>query len=264
MAYLHYLRSNISSISRRKFIIAAIAASSLLLSGPMLIRRMSVDERAFLFRGQMILLLEAVVFTGSWYVWITLRHLLDSISTGSRGGSIVYCTWFTKLAVAVMLCLAQLSLVINNFVYGEDPPLLSIACFACLGVLVQFVICYFCLNRAHQLIDWATVLFFAGNRVQHSKSVHWMKFIIASLFSISISAYGLCRGSQAPVIKTVEVPVKGLATSMDRLSVAAVADIHLGPTVGRTKLERVVHMVNSLKPGLYRSLFIYTLFTLAL
>jgi len=264
MTYLHYLRSNISLISRRKFIIAVIAASSLLLSGPMLIHRLSVDERALLFRGQMILLIQAVAFTGSWYVWTTLRYLLDGISTGRRGGSIVYCTWFMKLAVAVMLFLAQMSFVIQYFIYGEDPPLLSFICYTCLGILVQFVICYFCLNRAHQLIDWATVLLFSNKRVLHSKSLHWMKFIIASLFSISISAYGLYRGLQAPVVKTVEVPIKGLATSMDGLSVAAVADIHLGPTVGRTKLERVVHMVNSLKPGLYQSLFIYTLFTSAL
>ena len=266
MDYLYFVRSRISSIGHRKFMIVVIAVSALLLSGPLFIRRLSlsVDERAFLFRGQMTLFIEAVIFAASWYVWVRLRHLLDSISGEDCVGSVPYCTWFIKLVVAVVLFLAQMSFVINYLTYGEDPSLLSFICFVCLGILVQFVICYFCLSRALQVIDWAVGSFSVGRRPSYTVSVHGMKFIIASLFSVSISIYGLYQGLQAPVIKTLEVPIKGLAASMDWLNVVAISDIHLGPTVGRTKLERVVHMVNNLKPGLYDSLFICTLAILIL
>lgn len=73
-----------------------------------------------------------------------------------------------------------------------------------------------------------------------------------------MSVYGLYGGLQAPTLKTLEIPIKGLATSMDRLSVAAIADIHLGPTVGRTKLERIVQMMNTHDFGLYHSFTYYS------
>ena len=236
--------------------IAVIAVSAVLLSGPLLIRKLSVDERAFLLRGQMILLLEAAIFTGSWYVWSRLRYLLDSISIESWSGSAVCCIWFTRLAIAVMLFLAQLSFIIHYFIHAEDPPLLSFISFVCLGILIQFVICYFCLGRVYQVIGWTRRWCFGAKRARCSIYVHWIKFITALLYSISISICGLYGGLKAPTVQTVEVPINGLATSLDRLSVAVISDIHLGPTVGRTKLERVVHMVNSLKPGVHHS-FIY-------
>jgi len=250
MDSLDFLRSGVSLIGRRKLLIIVITAGAILLSGPLFIHRLSVDERAFLFRGQMILLIEAVLFSGSWYVWVRLRSIVDSISRRDRGDTVVHCTWFAKLAVALMLFLSHMSFVIHYFISGDDPLLLSLICFTCLGIHVQFVVCYFCLGRAYQVINWTKSLFFVGERAPYNISaVHRMKFITASLFSVSISIYGLYGGMQAPTVKTVEIPVKGLAASMDRLNVAVIADIHLGPTVGRTKLERVVHMVNSLKPG---------------
>ena len=256
MAIVDCIQLNIALIGRRKFVIAAIAISALLLSGPLLIRRLSVDERAFLFRGQMILLIEAVLFTGSWYVWSRLRYLLDSVSRDGSHSPVVYCIRFTKLAVAVMLVLAQMSFVIHYFVHGQDPPLLSFICFVCLGILVQFVVCYFCINRAYQLIDWVHVNFGYRQRIRSNISVQWMKFFISLLSAITMSVYGLYGGFKVPAVKTVEIPIKGLAMSMDRLSMAAVADIHLGPTVGRTKLEQVVHIVNTQEFGMCH-LFMY-------
>jgi len=263
MDSLNFLRSCVCRIGRRKLMIAVIAVSTVLLSGPLLFRKLSIDDRWFLIRGNMILLIEAVLFTGSWYVWTRLRCLLDSLSTGACSGYVVYCTRFTRLVVAVMLFLAQMSFIVHYFIHAEDPPLLSLLCFVCLGILFQFIICYFCLGRVYQLICWARRWHFAGTRADCSLSVQWTKFITALLFSVSISVYGLYGGLKAPAVKTVEVPIKGLAASMDRLSVAVISDIHLGPTVGRTKLERVVLMVNSLQPGLYHS-FIYALFSVIL
>ena len=255
------LQCGVSLTWRPKLMIVVIIVIALLLNCPLLIRKVSVDERVYLFRGQMILLIEAAIFTASWYVWTRLRYLLERISRAGRSGSFLYCTWFTRFAVAVMLFLAQMSFIIDYFIHAEDPLLLSLVCFVCLGIVIQFVFCYFCLGRVYQVIGWARHWCFAATSAQNDDFVLLTKFIGALLFSISISVYGLYGGLKVPTVKTVEVPIKGLATSMDRLSVAIISDIHLGPTVGRTKLAYIVHVVNYLRPGWCYS-FIYVLFTL--
>jgi len=251
MPFVDCVRSYITLIEHRKGLIAVIAISTLLLCRPLI-----VNEKSFLLK---ILLTEAVMFIGSLYVWVTLRYLLDSIPKDGCGCSVVCCIWFTKLSVALTLVLAHMSFALYYFLHGEDPPLLSFISFVCLGIFVQFVVCYFCMNTTYLVIDWTGNRFFGRRRIMRDISVHWMNFLVALLLSISMSVYGVYEGLQAPVLKTVEIPVKGLATSMDRLSVAAVADIHLGPTVGRTKLERVVQIVNNQEFGLYNSFTYYYL-----
>jgi len=48
-------------------------------------------------------------------------------------------------------------------------------------------------------------------------------------------------------ITRLSIPVKG-RISQDRLTIAQLSDIHLGPNVGRTKLTSIVEMTNQLQP----------------
>lgn len=71
---------------------------------------------------------------------------------------------------------------------------------------------------------------------------------LAVLVSAVLSVVGLLNAAQPPAVKTVEVPMHWLPASMDNLKIALLSDIHLGPTVGRTKMEMFVKMVNTLEP----------------
>ncbi|KAJ8335562.1 hypothetical protein SKAU_G00389040 [Synaphobranchus kaupii] len=57
---------------------------------------------------------------------------------------------------------------------------------------------------------------------------------------------GLMNASLPPEIVRVEIPLEKLPLSLDYLKVVLLSDIHLGPTVGRSRLELIVSMVNNL------------------
>jgi hypothetical protein len=54
----------------------------------------------------------------------------------------------------------------------------------------------------------------------------------------------------APVVKRVRIPLAKLSPSADGLRIALVADIHLGPVLGRRHTERIVSAINRLDADL--------------
>ncbi|GFR63684.1 transmembrane protein with metallophosphoesterase domain [Elysia marginata] len=60
---------------------------------------------------------------------------------------------------------------------------------------------------------------------------------------------GIYTASQPPAVRHVEIPIKDLPTNLDGLSLVQISDIHLGPTVGFTKLNMIVDIVNRQNPG---------------
>ncbi|KAK0061817.1 transmembrane protein with metallophosphoesterase domain [Biomphalaria pfeifferi] len=61
------------------------------------------------------------------------------------------------------------------------------------------------------------------------------------------SVYGLYNASQPPVVKDVKIPIRDLPIGLNGLKIVQLSDIHLGPTVGFSKLSKIVTIVNQEK-----------------
>jgi predicted MPP superfamily phosphohydrolase len=70
--------------------------------------------------------------------------------------------------------------------------------------------------------------------------------LLAVLFS-AIGFYNARR--RAPVVR-VDVPIDDLPAALDGFTIAQISDIHVGPTIKRHYVERIVAAVNGLKPDL--------------
>lgn len=68
--------------------------------------------------------------------------------------------------------------------------------------------------------------------------------------SLVVGALGVRDAIAGPLIKEVAVPVPGLSPGLDGLRIAQISDLHIGPTLRRSYVERVVDAVVSLKPDL--------------
>jgi predicted MPP superfamily phosphohydrolase len=53
-----------------------------------------------------------------------------------------------------------------------------------------------------------------------------------------------------PIVERVRIPLRRLGRPMDGYRIALVSDIHLGPILGRAHIERIVRVVNDLRPDL--------------
>jgi predicted MPP superfamily phosphohydrolase len=60
---------------------------------------------------------------------------------------------------------------------------------------------------------------------------------------------GLWQASH-PVVYRVRIPVRGLPPRFTGFSIAQVTDLHVGPTIRRARVQRVVNLVNGLAPDL--------------
>lgn len=78
----------------------------------------------------------------------------------------------------------------------------------------------------------------------------WYHITACSVVTLSalISIWGFLRILMGPSIVNIDVPIDQLPSGLENFSVAQLSDIHIGPTIKRRFLEKVVHRTNQLKP----------------
>lgn len=226
---------------------AALAAGTVFVS--MIISRSYLSESLrlgawrWLLRLQLALFVNSLMLIGSLYIWRgTVSNLSHSVASESA------CFQLWKAAVVTFLALAHSSFFTMLFLVAEEPYLFSLAAYSCLGayIIMLFFLCTLSgMEQAYQLLAWRS------GRVVGSLD-KTRKLTLRPALAVAVTAVlsiaGLLNAAQPPLVKTVAVPIHQLPPSMDNLKVVLLSDIHLGPTVGRTKMEMFVKMVNQLKP----------------
>ncbi len=61
---------------------------------------------------------------------------------------------------------------------------------------------------------------------------------------------GIWEARRRPGVRRVEIPLKGLPARFEGFRIAQVSDLHVGPTIGRTRTREVVDCVNALQADL--------------
>jgi predicted MPP superfamily phosphohydrolase len=70
------------------------------------------------------------------------------------------------------------------------------------------------------------------------------------LATSGLTGYGLFEALRRPKIVTIDLPVKDLPKDLDGFTIAQITDIHVSHTLRRPFVQRIVDMVNELKPDL--------------
>ena len=74
----------------------------------------------------------------------------------------------------------------------------------------------------------------------------WMTVALATAFT----AVGFVVARMRPGVVEVEIPIEGLPTELHGFRIAQITDIHVGPTIRRGYLQRIVNQVNALQADL--------------
>jgi hypothetical protein len=66
------------------------------------------------------------------------------------------------------------------------------------------------------------------------------------LLSLAITLWGFVNARRTAAVVTVDVPITGLPAALHGFTIAQISDIHVGPTIKRPYLRRIVEAVNRL------------------
>lgn len=70
------------------------------------------------------------------------------------------------------------------------------------------------------------------------------------LLAVLFSAIGFYNARRRAPVVSVDVPIDDLPAALDGFTIAQISDIHVGPTIKRHYVERIVAAVNELEPDL--------------
>src|SRR5262249_17358404 len=73
---------------------------------------------------------------------------------------------------------------------------------------------------------------------------------VISALVLPALAWGFVVARRTPKVERVTVPIKGLGKAFDGVRIVQITDVHIGETLDRRFLQRVVDRVNSLKPDI--------------
>jgi len=65
-----------------------------------------------------------------------------------------------------------------------------------------------------------------------------------------VSGYGVYESHRKAVVEDVSIPMDNLPMAFNGFRIVQISDIHIGPTIKRAFVERIVRQVNDLKPDL--------------
>lgn len=218
---------------------------SMLISRTVLSERVDIVTRSRLFRAQFLLFINSLLLLGSLYIWkrAVTRLCGARLPTSSAASARIWSHRCWRVAVLLFLALAHCSYLSMFYLVGTEPHWLSLLSFSCLGVYVilLFLLMVFgCASRVLQMFSKGSVVAVSGSDRQT---------VLAMVMTALLAVYGLLNAAQPPQVVEVEIPLEKLPASMDGVKLVLLSDIHLGPTVGRSQLQRIVTMVNQLEPG---------------
>lgn len=222
-------------------IASGVVFFSMLISRTLISERVDKGTRALLFRVQFLLFINSLLLLGSLYLW---KRVVKRLCGARAVPSVPQRCW--RIIVLLFLTLVHGSYLCMFFLVDTEPHWLSLLSFSCLGVyviLLFFLFVFGCLNRLGKLLSRSRS---AEDAVASGSS---RQTVLALIITAVLAVYGLVNAAQPPRVVEVEIPVEKLPESLNGLRLVLLSDIHLGPTVGRSKLQRIVTMVNELNPG---------------
>jgi predicted MPP superfamily phosphohydrolase len=121
--------------------------------------------------------------------------------------------------------------------------LFAVLCFLAIGAYIHcavFMFTFFFIERfAHLLIPYSK------NPVLTSETLHTS---IAVIFALLLTLQGFISTYREPTVKTLNILIRDLPKELDGFSLALITDIHIGPSVGKSRVAEIVEVINQIKP----------------
>ena len=102
------------------------------------------------------------------------------------------------------------------------------------------------LRDAGLLLAWLAQVA-AGPAIDWPRVRRWSAFAVP-LMATASSVIGFFNARRTAPVKRVDVPIEGLPAAFDGFTIVQLSDLHVGPTIRRGYIQRIVERVNRLEP----------------
>ena len=171
-----------------------------------------------------------------------MNHLLSSSS------------WPVKVIITLVLGIL-LGLALINFLgmhllgASYEPGLLILLSSYALGIMIFVFISFIFIDTGEFLMRKACFGRYARLSSERRNAVKKIRTLLSLCCGLLLTFYGLI-GARNMQIEPVSIPIKGLEHRLNGTTIAQISDIHLGPFIGRSRMEKIVNVTNSLKPDI--------------
>ncbi|GMT06142.1 hypothetical protein PENTCL1PPCAC_28316, partial [Pristionchus entomophagus] len=156
-----------------------------------------------------------------------------------------------RAVIVLFLILAHVSFLFYYIWLSDEPNLLSLISLWAMGLYLHLGVLTVLFE-----IGYFVVKFIENRRAQEGFKLTQLTPVTRDQINISIliisfvlACGGLFTALSDPVIQTEQIFSKHLPSSMGNpVKIALLTDIHIGPSIGKTRVEKIVQMTNELKP----------------
>ncbi|MDH7516672.1 MAG: metallophosphoesterase [Bacteroidota bacterium] len=193
------------------------------------------------------------ILLGGAYVLLA-RKLIRPAPFGRRG------KWVARAVLAVLLALPAVEMVLSHAPWGFDCIVLDWAGFLALGFLsfvvtgilvVELVRLPFVLGRKIRGLFRVGRghVHTARETVQGSRTSLVVNAVNVGILVLASAAtgYGVYEARRSPAVEEIDVPIPHLPRGLEGFRIVQVTDLHVGLTVRRDFIERVVETVSELR-----------------
>lgn len=95
------------------------------------------------------------------------------------------------------------------------------------------------------LVTWLAILASGGSPLEWQRWLGWSAAAVP-LMATAISLIGFLNARRTASVVRVDVPIRNLPAALNGFTIAQLSDIHVGPTIKRGYIQRIVDAVNGL------------------
>lgn len=164
----------------------------------------------------------------------------------------IFPYWY-RISCAVMFlgnCMLPMQFLFSNNLLDPqtgDPYQFNIICALCYGFVFTMIGLNILLDAsffiAHKIFGWTTLY-------QHLRIMllrrRFHRAPLMFLVSSKIVLGGALIAKEDPIVVQITVPISHLPASLENFRIIQLSDVHIGVTIGRTRVKKVVDIVNDL------------------
>mmetsp|Transcript_28578 Transcript_28578/g.60315 ORF Transcript_28578/g.60315 Transcript_28578/m.60315 type:complete len:417 (+) Transcript_28578:241-1491(+) len=163
--------------------------------------------------------------------------------------------WYNASSIIVVFgnCLLPIQILFGDHQLNPDtgdPYLFGMFCALChafIGALFLLnILIDGCIFIVRKILEWGKMQQFQVLMMQLGKKTHRLRAPVTFLLSAKIVLGGAMIAMEDPVVVKITVPIRQLPESLDNFRIIQLSDLHIGVSVGRSRVERAVKIVNGL------------------